>query len=94
MTDRERLIELLASPTPIVVGGITVGEKRLSYFLAENIADKLLANGVIVPPCVVYNAAYHQYQIITKTRQGYMVSEKTYHTRKEAKKALAGRSEP
>ena len=50
MTERERLIELLASPTPIVEGGSTVGEKRLSYFLAENIADKLLANGVIVLP--------------------------------------------
>ncbi len=58
MTDRERLIELLTTPTPIVEGGNTVGEKRLSYYLAENIADKLLANGVTLPPVTVGQKVY------------------------------------
>jgi len=58
MNQRERLTELLASPTIIFEGGSNVGKKRLSYFLAENIADKLIANGVTLPPCKIGDKIY------------------------------------
>ena len=45
MTERERLIRLLNNSLTGSVG--------LSSMLSENIADYLLANGVIVPPCSV-----------------------------------------
>ena len=41
---RERLVELL--------------EKRMQPFLADDIADYLLTNGVIVPPCKVGDKVY------------------------------------
>ena len=49
MTDRERLIELI-SKSEILCN--TCGENTNSY-CAEALADYLLANGVIVPPCKV-----------------------------------------
>lgn len=88
MNQQERLIDLLKQADEY-------SASRCITDYDEAVADNaafLLENGVIVPPCVVYNAASHQYQIITKTRQGYMVSEKTYPTRKEAKRALAERN--
>lgn len=47
MTDRDRLIELLQNKSnePICIEGL--------YEWADDIADYLLANGVIVPPCKV-----------------------------------------
>ena len=55
---RDRLIELLMnSPKlPITVGGRTNGK---TYQTAGNIADHLLANGVIVPPCRVGDTVYY-----------------------------------
>lgn len=47
MTDRERLIELIQN----AVGGC-------AKHWAEIIADHLLANGVIVPPCKVGDTVY------------------------------------
>ena len=56
---RERLIELLRQPIPIIKGYATVGETRMSIVDAENIADRLLANGIIVPPCKVGDTVYY-----------------------------------
>lgn len=58
MTDRERLIELLGLYLPINVpsevgGYATIGERTLHRGDREILADHLLANGVIVPPCKV-----------------------------------------
>lgn len=56
---RDRLIELLTNMyLPINVRNRlgsydTVGERRLGEFEINGIADHLLANGVIVPPCKV-----------------------------------------
>lgn len=49
---RNRLIELLMNvpKLPITVGGRANGK---TYQTASNIADYLLANGVVVPPCKV-----------------------------------------
>ena len=51
MTERERLIKLLNNSLTGSVG--------LSSLLSESIADYLLANGVIVPPCTVGDKVYH-----------------------------------
>ena len=52
MTDRDRLIELMlnAPQIPCIKGGQTTGKQYQTF---QNIADYLLANGVIVPPCKV-----------------------------------------
>ena len=52
MTDRDRLIEILQnkSKEPICIEGL--------YEWADDIADYLLANGVIVPPCKVGDTVY------------------------------------
>lgn len=47
MTERERLINIIENE----IGG------SLEYY-ADTIADKLLANGVIVPPCKVGDTVY------------------------------------
>ena len=60
MTDREKLIEL----TQISLNE-NIGK---SCRLAENIADYLLANGVIVPPCKVGDKVY----IIRKNKISYV----------------------
>ena len=57
---RERLIELIAD----AVGGC-------STYWAGLIADHLLANGVIVPPCKVGDVVY----FITSTEEGLEVEE-------------------
>lgn len=51
MTERERLIELLNNSLTGSVG--------LSSLLSESIADYLLDNGVIVPPCKVGDTVYY-----------------------------------
>ena len=54
MTNRDRLIELL-SKTHTETGGF----KRKTRLHDEYIADYLLANGVIVPPCKVGDKVYY-----------------------------------
>ena len=51
MTERERLIELLNNSLTGSVG--------LSSVLSTSIADYILANGVIVPPCKVGDTVYY-----------------------------------
>ncbi len=52
MTDRERLVELMKKGYETVpIGG----------FVYEGIADYLLANGVIIPPCKVGDELYCVY---------------------------------
>ena len=56
MTDRDRLIELLRNCIEENVG---VNDPNVSFEVDyENIADHLLANGVIVPPCKVEDTVY------------------------------------
>lgn len=60
---REKLIELLGLYLPINVpsevgGYATVGERTVSRADRERLADHLLANGVIVPPCKVGDTVY------------------------------------
>lgn len=57
MTDRDRLIELLLK-SEILCN--TCGESTNTY-CAEALADYLLANGVIVPPCKVGDYAKYKY---------------------------------
>ena len=54
---RDRLVELMidAPQMPCVKGGRETG-KRFQTF--QNIADHLIANGVIVPPCKVGDTVY------------------------------------
>jgi hypothetical protein len=54
---KKRLIELVMNTPklPITVGGRNNGK---TYQTAGNIADHLLANGVIVPPCKVGDTVY------------------------------------
>ena len=63
MTDRDRLIELLGLRLPINVRNVlgsydTIGERTLAVDEREKLADYLLANGVIVPPCKVGDVVY------------------------------------
>lgn len=55
---RNKLIELLRNPILIIRGYATIGETRMSIVDAEKIADRLLAEGVIVPPCKVGDKVY------------------------------------
>ncbi len=57
--DRKRLIELIvnAPKTPILINGIASGKV---YQSAEHIADHLLTNGVIVPPCKAGDTVYYE----------------------------------
>ena len=57
MTERERLVELL----------LEWGNKENDGVRAESIADYLLANGVIVPPCKVGDTVY---EICERRRSG------------------------
>ena len=57
MTERERLIEMLNE----------WGNKENDGVRAESIADYLLANGIIVPPCKVGDTVY---EICERRRSG------------------------
>ena len=69
MTDRDKLIALLGNCIEENVG---VNDPDVSFEVDyENIADYLLANGVIVPPCkvgdiiyVLFSTFYAEYKII------------------------------
>ena len=56
MTARERLIELLKK-APYGANAITLSDKHKDSILGE-IADYLLENGVIVPPCCIGDTVY------------------------------------
>lgn len=58
MTERERLIELIANAPKIEIpfGSRAQGK---TYQTLQNIADYLLANGVIVPPCKVGDTLFY-----------------------------------
>lgn len=51
MTDRDRLIELIKK-------GVDISRNVTGLFSWGDIADHLLANGVIVPPCKVEDTVY------------------------------------
>lgn len=51
MTDRNRLIEL--------IGQSSIYNLNAQPMLVEQIADHLLANGVVVPPCKVGDKVYY-----------------------------------
>ena len=57
MTDRDRLIELMSHKQQY---GIATEEPPEAIYTIENhqVADYLLANGVIVPPCKVGDSCY------------------------------------
>lgn len=63
---RDRLIEILRKPIHILRGYDTIGESRMSIVDAENYADRLLTNGVIVPPCKVGDTVYQPSYKFTK----------------------------
>ena len=69
MTDREKLIELIVTtPVPcMVVAGVRGGKSLIS---ASVIADHLLANGVIVPPCKEGETVYKIKKFCEKS-EGY-----------------------
>ena len=55
---RDRLIELMlnAPQMPCIKGGQATGKRYQTF---QNIADYLLANGVIVPPCKVGDTVFY-----------------------------------
>jgi hypothetical protein len=55
---KERLVELLGN-APIGVNGITLLDKHEQKVI-EEVADYLIANGVVVPPCKVGSKVYWQ----------------------------------
>lgn len=57
MTERERLIELIANAPKIEIPFGSRAQGR-TYQNIQNIADYLLANGVIVPPCKAGDTVY------------------------------------
>lgn len=53
---KERLVELIGN-APIGVNGITLLDKHEPKVI-EEVADYLIANGVVVPPCKVGDTVY------------------------------------
>lgn len=87
MTERERLVELIANAPKIYIpfGSRAQGK---TYQTIQNIADHLLANGVIVPPCKVGDTLYYLTTVDTEkelnvneifcgTAQGFSFDGKT-----------------
>lgn len=71
MTDRERLIELIrnAPRKDVVYGNVKLDKPAQTV---QSIADHLLANGVIVPPCKVGDKTF---LLLEKTMGGYDILE-------------------
>lgn len=69
---RDRLIELILN-TPVLKFPSGSREQGKTYQTAQNVADHLLANGVIVPPCDV---GYPVYRIC---KQRYPVDAHRMH---------------
>lgn len=63
---RDRLIEILREPIPVIKGYDVVGESRMSIVDAERYADRILANSVIVLPCKVGDTVYQPGYKFTK----------------------------
>lgn len=55
---RDKLIEILREPIPVIGGCDVVGESRMSIVDAERYADRLLANGVVILPFEIGDLAY------------------------------------
>lgn len=66
MTERERLIELLCS-APF---GSKTFEQQYYKSTITKIADYLLANGVIVPPCKIGDTVYKVIPKCTARKEG------------------------
>lgn len=66
MTERERLIELLCS-APL---GSKTFEQQYYKSTITKIADYLLANGVIVPPCKIGDTVYKVIPKCTARKEG------------------------
>ena len=70
---RDRLVEILSK----VPYGVSVGAKFQRYF-CEKVADHLLENGVIVPPCkvgdIVYAVSLNTETNIVAVHRGYIGS--------------------
>lgn len=78
---RDRLIEILREPIPVIRGYDVVGESRMSIVDAERYADRLLANSAIVPP---YRCGTVVYVVRSQTSNGknlYMRKERIDHYR-------------
>ena len=58
MTDRDRLIELINQKQVWGIDQIQPNGFKIELFENEDLADYLLANGVIVPPCKVGQTVY------------------------------------
>ena len=74
MTDRERLSELIVDIENKILQSCPY---TTDTFRIENIADHLLANGVIVPPCKVGDTVY---QIDSERVYEYKVKNVIYDT--------------
>ena len=75
MTERERLIELLKEKQ-------AYGKTAFSIYPISNeeVADHLLANGVIVPPCKVGDKMYKLCSVNSKIEMGSMWDGRTVET--------------
>lgn len=91
---RERLVELIKNAK---------NDKNLCWYdlydlcsedgcCAEYFADYLIANNVVVLPCVAYNKSHERYQVIHKGKDGRIFASKLYHTRKDAENVLKERN--
>ena len=74
MTDRDRLIELLVNFNPYKDPIRQMADRMI----IEKIADFLLANGVIVPPCKVGDMVY-EIQPIREMVQAYEITTIMYN---------------
>ena len=99
MTERERLIELIHKSEILCD---TCGENSNSY-CAEYLADYLIANGVIVPPCKVGDVVYRIVRMygdktpiivegdifeITSTNENGKIKNRFYFWEKDANKII------
>ena len=75
MTDRDRLIELMSHKQQY---GIATEEPPEVIYTIENhqVADYLLANGVIVPPCDIGQTVYTRYGYSFKIEQIEVLKDK------------------
>ena len=84
MNQRDRLIELLQKEIEIVEGRLKGCKLKLDLFGAKHIADSLLQNGVIVPPCKVGDIVYVLEPC--SCRCGYRTFEECHRRRTNATK--------
>lgn len=72
MTQKERLVKMIDESTGAVYKGDIIERQEIDITKdeIERIADHLLANGVIVPPCKVGAKAYHLTTVDTLSEFG------------------------